>query len=147
MIIESKVLGSRKRPFEPWETDFLAAPEALSLRAFLQRVVQMEVEAFKLRQEERKLIRVLSKSEIAEGVDKGKVDMGGRDLEQEVDVNEAIENALLAFEDGFYYVFVDDLQIQTLDTQIDVFPHSKVLFLRLVPLVGGLSHDYKRRSV
>ena len=138
MLIESKVLGQRKRPFEPWELDlFESKTEILSLEQFLRRVVIQEVEAFKIRQEERKLLRVLTKEEIATGTLKGKVDMGGRDLEQEAQPQEAIENALLAFKDGFYYVFVDEKQIEKLDEEITLYPNSHILFLRLVPLVGG----------
>lgn len=42
MIIETKVLGSRKRPYEPWEIHPFnadASSETLSLGEFLARVV------------------------------------------------------------------------------------------------------------
>lgn len=139
MIIETKMLGSRKRPYEPWELDLFpeTISETLSLEDFLKRIVLQEVEAFKLRQEERKLARVLSKEEIEHGTVKGKTDMGGRDLGQEVEPAEAINNALLAFRDGFYYIFVDDEQINSLEQDVTLYPDTHVLFLRLVPLVGG----------
>lgn len=139
MLIETKVLGSRKRPYEPWETTLLKnSTETLTLQDFLTRVVLQEVEAFKNRQEERKLVRVLSKEEIAAGAVKGKIDAGGLEREvQEVDPAEAVENALVAFKDGFYYVFVDEKQALSLEEEASVGPNSHVLFLRLVPLVGG----------
>lgn len=138
MIIETKTLGSRVRPFEPWEVQFADAnTETLTLKEFLRRIVLQEVEAFQLRQEERKLERVLSAEQINSAAKRGKVDMGGRDLEQTVNPTEAVENALLAFKDGIFYVFIDEQQIETLDTTITLYPHSHVLFLRLVPLVGG----------
>ena len=138
MLIESKVLGQRKRPFEPWELNlFESKVETLSLEKFLSHVVLQEIEAFKIRQEERKLLQVLSKEEMAAGTLKGKIDMGGRDLEQEIQPQEAIENALLAFKDGFYYVFVDQKQIEKLEEEITLYPNSHIMFLRLVPLVGG----------
>ena len=138
MIIETKTLGSRTRPFEPWEIDLLEdESETLSLKEFLTRIVLQEVEAFKLRQEERKLERVLSPEQIIEGAMQGKVDMGGRDLEQEVNPTAAVETALLAFKDGIFYVFVNEVQAETLETPVTLYPHSHVQFLRLVPLVGG----------
>ena len=138
MIIEAKTLGSRQRPFEPWEIDlFEKRSETLTLQDFLTRIVLHELEAFKLRQESRKLARALSREEIAEGAARGKVDMGGRDLQQEVNPAKAVENALLAFKDGFYFVFVDEIQIETLSDSITLNPESQILFLRLVPLVGG----------
>jgi hypothetical protein len=138
MLIETKVLGSRKRPYEPWELPLIDNSETLTLQDFLTRVVLQEVEAFKNRQEERKLFRVLSKEEIEAGAVKGKIDAGGLEHEpQEVDPVAAVENALVAFKDGFYYVFVDEKQALQLDEMIVVGPNSHVLFLRLVPLVGG----------
>lgn len=138
MIIETKTLGSRVRPFEPWEVQFADAnTSTLTLKEFLRRIVLQEVEAFQLRQEERKLERVLSAEQIHSAAKRGKVDMGGRDLEQTVNPTEAVENVLLAFRDGIFYVFIDEQQIETLDTTLTLYPHSHVLFLRLVPLVGG----------
>jgi hypothetical protein len=139
MLIETKVLGSRKRPYEPWETTLLEnSTETLTLHDFLTRVVLQEVEAFKNRQEERKLARVLSKEEIAAGALRGKIDAGGLEREiQDVDPSQAVENALVAFKDGFYYVFVDEKQALGLEENITLNDSSHVLFLRLVPLVGG----------
>jgi hypothetical protein len=144
MLIETKVLGSRKRPYEPWETTLLEnSTETLTLQDFLTRVVLQEVEAFKNRQEERKLARVLSKEEIAVGALRGKIDAGGLGRasqgqnSQEVDPSAAVENALVAFKDGFYYVFVDEKQALSLEENITLNDNSHVLFLRLVPLVGG----------
>ncbi len=138
MILETKVLGSRKRPYEPWEIPLLQHAETLTLQDFLTRVVRQEVEAFKNRQEERKLVRVLSKEDIEKGLAKGKVDSGGLEHEpQDVDPVAAVENALVAFKDGLYYVFVDDKQALSLEEEISLMPDSRVLFLRLVPLVGG----------
>jgi hypothetical protein len=139
MLIETKVLGSRKRPYEPWETTLLEnSTETLTLQDFLTRVVLQELEAFKNRQEERKLARVLSKEEIAVGAVRGKIDAGGLEREvQEVDPTSAVENALVAFKDGFYYVFVDEKQVLSLEENITLNDNSHVLFLRLVPLVGG----------
>jgi hypothetical protein len=139
MLIETKVLGSRKRPYEPWETTLLEkSTETLTLQDFLTRVVLQEVEAFKNRQEERKLARVLSKEEIAVGALRGKIDAGGLEREpHEVDPASAVENALVAFKDGFYYVFVDEKQALSLEENITLNDNSHVLFLRLVPLVGG----------
>ena len=138
MLIETKTLGSRVRPFEPWEVQVTgSSSETLLLKEFLTRIVLQEVEAFRVRQEERKLARVLSPEQISAGAAQGKVDMGGRELEQTVDAATAVENALVAFEDGIFYVFIDEVQATTLATEVTLYPNSHVLFLRLVPLVGG----------
>lgn len=63
--------------------------------------------------------------------------MGGRDLEQNVDVEEAIGVALQAFEDGLYLVIVDGEEKRSLDAQVFVKEDSSVAFVRLVMLAGG----------
>ncbi len=141
MVIESKVLGQRKRPYEPWELDSLEQAKLegkeIVLRDFLKQMVLQEVEAFHMRQEERKLCRLLTKEDIEKGKAIGKIDSAAKDFIQEVDPIEAVEAALLAFADGFYYVFVDDVQIEKLEDVFRLEPQSHVLFLRLVPLAGG----------
>jgi len=70
-------------------------------------------------------------------VERGKVDPGERDLEQSVDNEEAVAIALKAFEDGLYFVFVDEVQQTNLDSEVFLKTNSKVVFLRLTALVGG----------
>ena len=111
--------------------------EAQQVSALITRVVREEVTAFRERQEARRLVSALTAAQIAAGAAKGKIDMGGRDDVQEVDADAAVATALLAFEDGLYYVFVDDEQCPALDAQIALKPDSRVTFLRLVALAGG----------
>jgi hypothetical protein len=99
--------------------------------------VAKEVEAFRERQEGRSLVRVLSARDIDEGVAKGKVDSGGRDLHQVVDEGRAIGTALQAFEDGLYLVILDGREQRDLDEQVFPKPDSHLTFLRLVMLSGA----------
>ena len=62
---------------------------------------------------------------------------GGSDLQQDVDDETAVANALQAFVDGIYYVILDGTQCRDLDEQVVVADDSTVTFLRLVPLAGG----------
>jgi hypothetical protein len=140
LTIEAKMIGKKQNLFSGWAIPL--PPDSrggnqLTLRDLITRVVHEEVAAFQSRQEERRLERVLSPQQITDGAAKGKIDMGGRDLQQTVDVNAAVSNALVAFEDGFYYVFIDDQQIEGLDTPVYVNEQSVMTFIRLVPLVGG----------
>lgn len=67
----------------------------------------------------------------------GKMGFGQVYNTETVDVEKAVQDALQAFEDGLYFVFVDDKKIDKLDDNIDLKAHSKVFFLRLVALTGG----------
>ncbi|MBZ0319219.1 MAG: hypothetical protein K8L91_22585 [Anaerolineae bacterium] len=140
ITVGAKVVGQRKALFNDWQVPLppdLDGSSRVTLRDLITLVVQNEVQAFRTRQEERKLAKVLSAAEIEQGAAKGKIDMGERDLQQEVDEQAAIGAALQAFEDGFYYVFLDDVQQENLESTVFVGSESHLMFIRLVPLVGG----------
>jgi hypothetical protein len=140
ITISGKTLGKKKPLFADWSIPFppdLGDGGTLTLRDLISRVVRGEVEAFKGRQQERKLLRALSAADIDRGVARGKVDLGGRDLEQQVDTDEAVGTALQAFEDGLYLVILDGEEQRELDKQVFLQPDSHVAFVRLAMLAGG----------
>src|SRR5688572_4845015 len=112
--VEAKVIGRKKPLFSDWSIPI--PPDAahdggrITLRDLITWTVAEEVEAFRQRQEARRLENVLTRTQIQEGAERGKIDSGGHDVQQEVDVDHAIAVALQAFEDGIYFVFVDDQQ-------------------------------------
>ena len=75
--------------------------------------------------------------EIEAGVARGKITSGSSDLEQTVNEQQAINNALQSFQDGFYLVFIDDQQQEDLADLVNLKANSELLFLRLTLLVGG----------
>ena len=141
ITVEGKVVGQKRSLFTDWRIELPPDNERqgdhLKLRDLITSIVIAEVDAFRLRQEERRLARVMSRQQIEQGVIGGKVDPGERDLQQEVDVDEAVAVALQAFEDGLYFVFIDDVQQIHLDSEVFLKTNSKVMFLRLTALVGG----------
>src|SRR6266511_5238984 len=141
IMVEGKVVGQKRSLFTNWSIELPPLDENqgdhLRLRDLITSIVMKEVEAFQLRREERKLAQVMSQQEIERSVVTGKVDPGERDLQQQVVVDEAVGVALQAFEDGLYFVFVDDVQQTSLDSEVYLKTNSKVLFLRLTALVGG----------
>jgi hypothetical protein len=138
--VEAKVVGRRRPLFAGWHISLPPTGNGdgiFSLRDLISLVVTDEVEAFRQRQEERRFTRVLDKDAIALGVAQGKIDMGGHDIDQSVEAETAIAVALQAFEDGLYFVFIDDVQSESLDQQVFLRSDSRVLFLRLIALAGG----------
>ena len=108
-----------------------------TLRELLTCIVREQVGAFRDRQESRRLIQILTEKQISEGFEKGSFISGGEDLEQSVDVDEAIQAACSAFEDGFFYVFLGNTQLTSLEEPVELGETAEALFVRLVPLVGG----------
>jgi hypothetical protein len=142
LTISGKALGKKKPLFDDFSVPFppdLDPGEggSLTLRDILSRIVRGEVQAFKTRQEERRLLRALTSSDIEKGAERGKIEMGGSDLAQKVDEEEAIGAALQAFEDGLYLVVVDGAEQKSLDAQVWLKPDSRIAFVRLVMLAGG----------
>jgi hypothetical protein len=140
ITISGKALGRKKPLFADWSVPFppdLGDGGALTLRDLIARVVRAEVAAFRRRQDERKTLHALTARQIEEGAARGKIDMGGRDLGQEVDEEEAVGAALEAFEDGLYLVVLDGNEQRSLDQQVFLKPDSRVTFVRLVLLAGG----------
>ena len=140
LTIRGKALGRKKPLFADWSIPLppeLGDGGSLTLRDLIDRVVRAEVEAFKKRQKERTLFRALTERQIQERAAKGKVEIGGSDLDQKVDADEAVATALQAFEDGLYLVVVDEQEQRSLDAQVFLQQDSKVAFVRLVMLAGG----------
>lgn len=151
ITVEARVMGQRRPLVEGWavplpartiEDDGSGGAGALRLRDLLGHVVRQEVRAYRGRQEERRLARVLSPAQIAGAVARGKVEMGGLSEEAaaaraEVDEDAAVATALQAFEDGLYFVFLDGAQQENLDAAVRLKGDSTLTFIRLVALAGG----------
>jgi hypothetical protein len=141
LTVEAKVVGQKRPLFTDWRVELPPLDESqgdhLKLRDLITSIVIKEVEAFRLRQEERKLARVMSSQQIQQSAQAGKVDPGERDLQQTVNTDEAIGVALQAFEDGLYFVFIDEVQQTDLESEVFLKSNSKMVFLRLTALVGG----------
>jgi hypothetical protein len=139
--VEGKVIGQKKSLFSDWHIELPSNGESqgshLRLCDLIRAVVLKEVEAFQSRQHERKLARIMSNKEIDLGLQSGKVDPGGRALAQTVNPEEAVSTAIQAFEDGLYFVFIDDVQQTELEGEVLLKARSNVLFVRLTALVGG----------
>ena len=141
LTIRGKAIGTRRPLFADWSIPF--PPEwsgegGITLRDLIDRVVRSEVQAFRDRQEDRQVFRALSARQIAEGVEKGKVEMGGSEFApQAVDEDEAVAVACQAFEDGLYLVVIDEEDYREIDREVHLGPDSQLTFVRLTMLAGG----------
>jgi len=136
IAVGAKALGHKRELFTPLR---ISIPDrALSLQELLAEIVTQEVSAFSARQSQQQLRQVLTKEGMETGLTQGKISSGEREFPAvEVNVQDAIAQAIQGFRDGLYYVFIDDIQYEHLDSPVAIKPESEMLFLRLVPLVGG----------
>lgn len=126
-------------PLPPARTD----SEPLTVRALITRVVQEELAAFRSRQREARLRWILSERKILTDAAQGRVRPGpsapapraSTSISDESD--QAVANALQAFEDGLYLVLLDGRELRRLDEVVQVQPESVLTFLRLTFLAGA----------
>ncbi|GHO85045.1 hypothetical protein [Dictyobacter formicarum] len=145
--VEARMVGKRKPLGAPWQVTLpsnLLHPDedggqVFRLRDLIAELVRVEVQAFRLRQEERRVLNILSAQEIDDAARTGKVSMGGEKelVPVEVDEYEAVQVALQGFVDGIYLVFLDGQPQRELDGPVQLHQESSLLFIRLVALVGG----------
>jgi hypothetical protein len=142
MVIETRIAGRKARSLDRWTISTPPPSDdsgggGITLRDLISRIVHEEVSAFEKRQQSRRLVRVLSDTEIAEGAARGKVDSGGRGPGRQVDAEAAVGAALQGFEDGLYLVILDGVEQRELEAQVYLSPDSQLVFLRLTFLAGA----------
>ena len=136
IVVRAEVVGRRGPAFSPIELQ----PESTfeTIRELLAAIVRQQVNEFRERKAESRFLQVLSGAKIREGTDSGKIISGNQDPDSRIPtVEDATTVALQAFEDGLYYMFVNDVQIESLDQPVAASDVHDVLFVRLTPLVGG----------
>jgi hypothetical protein len=143
ITVQARMVGRKEPLFADWSIpyppDLRDEGDRITLRHLITRVVLAEVNAFRQRQSEQRFLKVLTRRQIEEGAAKGKVMPGHRGLPpQPVDEEQAVGVALQAFEDGLYVVVLDDRPQEHLDREVYVQPGSRVCFIRLTMLAGGL---------
>lgn len=146
LTIQVKQIG-RKRPLVTKELkiDSLATDSKVKLKDLIKEIVKIEVNEFQNKQniqinEDNKniILNYLSPEEIKNKAQKGKIVTDHIKNKKEVDVDEAIDTAILAFEDGIYFVFIDDEKIEDINDLIQLEDDSQLMFLRLTMLAGGI---------
>jgi hypothetical protein len=110
---------------------------SVPLRVLLTAVIQQQVGLYNTKEPEKSIINYLMPDEVEEQSKTGKVGFSIIYNENKVDPETAVKNALQAFEDGIYCVFIDDQQIDKLDDILNILPESVFSFIRLSFLAGS----------
>ncbi|ASN83114.1 hypothetical protein DFI_16945 (plasmid) [Deinococcus ficus] len=79
----------------------------------------------------------MTEQQLQDGAAQGRIQLAPQEKSGTVTVEDATHTALRAFQDGLYYVFVDDQQIEQLDHVVTLRADSTLLLLRLTALAGG----------
>lgn len=140
-FVHGKSLGQKRPLFADFSVPLDPAEfssDLPTLRDVIAAIVRDQVRQFQDRQTQRQFLRALTERDIAAQAERGKIEAGGSEVPlQPVDVEAAIETALVAFADGIYLVIVDERPVHQLDVRIAIHPDSQITFVRLTLLAGG----------
>lgn len=135
-ILEIKAPGAKEPIFAPWSFDPFSPEgggEPFRVRDLITKLAHESVRDFHLREADRD--RPLTPEKLAEALARGKVG-SARNERQTVDPDEAAGQALQAFEDGLFLLFVDEEEKQSLEDEVHLNPETRVTVVRLVALAG-----------
>lgn len=119
--------------FDPvWDSD---GSDPFRVRHLIAKLVVESVRDFRLRESDR-AFALLTPSKIQEGMATGKLG-SAREEGQEVDLDLAIGQALQAFEDRLYLLFVNSHEKRSLDEIVRLEPDTTITIIRLTALAGG----------
>ena len=134
--VNLKSIGKRKQSVEPVIYEIQGTPG--TVRELILAVTQTGVREYNERMESSELLRYLTKEEIEDQAQAGKIAFGVNYGEKKAQLSEAQENAIQCFEDGIYRIFLDEEPLEDLDTEISITEENVFTFVRLTMLAGRM---------
>jgi len=107
------------------------------LEDLLKAVVKQQVQEFNDKPFEKNLLPFLSKDQIQNQAESGKIGFGSIYNEKKPELAEARDVALQAFEDGMFSVFAGDVEIRNLKDEVILSESTVITFIRLTFLAGS----------
>ena len=108
-----------------------------TLRQLISILVSDGVEGYNLRLKETGNTVLLTKDEIDDMSQVGKIGFGIPYGSNPADFQEALETDFQGFEDGLYRVFIGEQEIESLDAPLYLHEDDTITIIRLVMLTGG----------
>ncbi|MCI8512295.1 MAG: hypothetical protein HFE83_09940 [Lachnospiraceae bacterium] len=132
--VRMKKLGKQRRGgVEP--TAYVLPKRPENVRELVLELVELGVREYNERKDTGQLLPYLTKEEIKEKAEAGKVAFGLRGG-NDADLEAAEENALQSFLDGIYRIFADETELTGLDEEIPWRDGMVFTFIRLAMLSG-----------
>ncbi|RKJ02115.1 hypothetical protein D7X87_18005 [bacterium D16-54] len=141
--VNVKHVGKKKQGVEEMVCEVRGCPG--TVRELILAVVDAQVSEYNRRVElaqdsgvENGVLACLTREEIGERAQGGKVGFGVNYGGRKADLEKARVNAVQCFEDGIYRVFMDGRGLEELDEGIVVSEESVFTFVRLTMLTGRM---------
>ena len=137
LSIQTKQLGKRRCSIEPMQIE-LPGKTPPDVRSLITAIVRRQVEEHNQRPGENDLLKYLTQEEIDDRAESGKVDFGVNYNGEKASAEAAVKNALQAYEDGIFRLFVNDEEAGTADSPLALKEGDRLTFVRLTLLSGRL---------
>ncbi|ANF94778.1 hypothetical protein [Paenibacillus bovis] len=136
IYITVKSLGRRKNWLTRQPLQLTDTPG--TLRELITCIVEQNVRQFREKQTDTSFIPYLTTDTIEEQAHAGKVGFEAVRDDRVPEEQQAVETALLAFEDGLYKVFLREQEVTGLEEQIQLAEGDEAAFIRLTMLAGRM---------
>ena len=136
VFITVKQAGKKKSYLS--EEEYIISGDAANLKDLIMEIVLLNIKKYNEKKGNFSIINFLTSDEIEENIQNGKVGFGEVYNTEKQDPQKVVENALLAFEDGIYRVFINDVEIESLLTPIELKENDHLAFIKLIMLAGGM---------
>lgn len=129
-----KKLGKQKSR-EPAPVPFVLKEKPQTVRQLLTALVELGVHDYNERKDNGQILTWLTKEQIDSAAAEGKISFGVRGG-NDASAEEAVQNAVLSFEDGIYRVFAGEEELTKLEEEIPWKEDLVFTFVRLTMLAG-----------
>ena len=135
VYISAKQIKKRGNQVTAYPYELRTVPN--SLRQLITILVSDSVEEYNRRLQEKEGNMILTKGDIDDLSQVGKIGFGIPFGSRNADLQDALETAIQGFEDGLYRFFVGEQEIESLDAPLHLQEKDSITIIRLVMLTGG----------
>jgi hypothetical protein len=136
VFVNLKQLGKRRNIID--KKLYFLENKPSTVEALIKSFVTICVKDFNDRVDNKKIITYLSKEEINNHAQVGKISFNEDNRGDKQDIDQAIENAMQSYEDGIFRIFIDDDEVGALHDEIKIIENSTLTFIRLTMLAGRM---------
>lgn len=137
LMVNIKQIGQKKQRVEPVPFEIEKPPATVG--ELITLTVKACVNAYNKRlAESGNMPRPLTAQKITDLADIGKIAFEINYGEKQADTAKAIENALQAYEDGIFRVFINDSELGKADEKIEIKNKDILTFIKLTLLAGRM---------
>lgn len=120
----------------PAKSTIMLSKVPLTLENLIEELVMIEVKRYNEKTIGESILPFITNEQIDNQIISGKVSFQTIYNDKKVDAYQAIEIALQAFQDGLIKVFINDSEIDSLQSKIELIDNCELVFMKLTMLSG-----------